>query len=293
MGTRTTAGHIMAILAAWTATCDALAAEGEPPSLDARLQLTAEQMPASDRPLVTRAELGTNSGNTTRDVALLSEAEGVRQILSFTEWSALEEQWAYLPGPGLWVEVGVNEDVGRHGPQVEGDSEYLAHLISAFDRVHLYHFHPQRYFAEGAADATVYALAASVDGLTPDARAAIALALPSPTDVWSSANLAVMHEQLNPDGEVRNFVVSPYGIIEYQPTEDGRRKLATEFGHPLARTMRDLTTLAAIRRAPFNIERTIGARRGLAVSELISTLCEQVSGPDYTMRYATFDGATD
>ncbi len=292
MGILTTAGHA-AILFASTAAFGALAQEGASPAGDLSIAFAALDMPASARPFVIRTQLGTNAGGSVRELVLLGEAEGARQILSLTKLSVLEEQWAYLPGPGIWVEVGVNEDLGPLGPQVESDGDYLAHLIRTFDRVHLYHFHPQHYFASEEAVAIVYDLTTPVDGLAAEERAAIALALPSPTDVASSASVAVMNQELHTDGEVRNFVVSPYGIVEYQPTRVGRQRLASERGHPLATTMRDMTTITAVRRASFNVERTVAARPGLVVSELILTLCQQLSGPDYMMEYVPFDVSWD
>jgi hypothetical protein len=242
-------------------------------------------LPASERPLAVRRLLALNTVNSTREVIGLDEAEGISQLQKLAAESRLEEMWAYLPELGVWIEIGFGEGEAEFGPQVEGDTDYLGRLIGSFSRVHLYHFHPRSAFRPAGLEAQIYPASSTVDRLTPEARTTVGLALPSPSDIATSARVAVLHHKLNPDAEILNFVVSPYGIVEYAPTIDGRRGLAAEEGHPRASLERTLTLVAAVRRSSFNIQRTVMADPALTVSGLIAALCEQLSDDDYAMRF--------
>lgn len=220
-------------------------------------------LPPSSRPLVGDGTLSTNVRNATRVFAVLGEREGLNHIRGLLTTSAVEEQWAYLPDQQVWVEIGTSEA----GPQVETDAEYLKQLLAFSERVHLYHFHPASY-------------------LEPGVNAALALALPSPTDVVSSFKIAKLQQALNPHSDVRNYVVSPYGVVEYGPTLVGRARIYAEATHPRAFIERDLLTLIAIRRTDRNVARTRELAPVAGPLEIISELCSQLSNEHYRMHFA-------
>jgi hypothetical protein len=219
-------------------------------------------LPLSARPLVADRALSANDQNATRHFALLGEAEGLEQIRTLLVTSTVEEQWAYLPDQQVWIEIGV----GETGSQVETDVEYLRQLLAFSNRIHLYHFHPAQYFEPGM-------------------NATLALALPSPTDVESSVKIARMQQALNPQGDVRNYVVSLYGVVEYEPTPLGRARLHAEATHPRASIERDLLTLVAVRRSGFNVARTLESATVAGPLDLIAELCSQLSSELYRMHF--------
>jgi hypothetical protein len=192
----------------------------------------------------------------------MAEDEGLRHIRGLLATSGTEEQWAYLPDRRTWIEIGINEV----GPQVEIDVDYLKRIIASSDRVHLYHFHPAVYFQ-------------------PESSGTIALALPSPADVASSVAIAKLHETLNPVADVRNFVVSLYGVVEYAPTPLGRLRMLAEETHPRASIERDLLTRAAIWRSDFSVSRILAGAPAAAPSDIIATLCARFTNAFYGMHY--------
>lgn len=214
------------------------------------------------RPLVVDRFLVTNDQNATRYVALAGEDDGIAHIRSLLVTAAVEEQWAFLPDQQLWIEIGIGEGEGH----VETDVQYLRLLLSGASRVHLYHFHPARYFEPG---------------MNPT----LALALPSPADVESSVKISKLREEANFEADVRNYVVSPYGVVEYQPTPLGGARMYAETTHPRASIERDLLTLVALRRSEFNLLRMIGAAPGAGPIEIISELCSQLSSEFYRMEF--------
>lgn len=220
-------------------------------------------LPLSSRPLVAQRDLSTNDRNATRLFAMLAEEEGTGHIQRLLSASVVEEQWAYLPDQHVWIEIGVEEA----GPQVETDVEYLKQILASFDRVHLYHFHPAGHFEPGL-------------------NATIGLALPSPADVESSVKIAKIQQTLNPESEVRNYVVSPYGVVEYEPTRLGRSRMLAEATHPRASIERDLLTLVAVRRSHFNVSRMLEGAPTAGPLEVISELCAQLTSEFYRMHFS-------
>jgi hypothetical protein len=216
----------------------------------------------STRPLVFSSELSTNGQNAIRGVVAMAEAEGIDQIRRLLDTSALEEQWVFLPEPQIWIEIGVGEVDDR----VEVDVDFLERVLGAFDTVHLYHIHPARYFEPGGSDT-------------------LALALPSPSDVESSVKIAKLQQALSPGSEVRSFVVSPLGVVEYAPTPLGRSRLVAEATHPRASVERDLMTMISVRRSVFNVTRTIAAEPEAGSARIIENLCTQLSTEFFNMRF--------
>lgn len=189
--------------------------------------------------------------------------QGIADIGRLLVASATEEQWAYLPERSLWIEIGIDEA----GPQVETDVEFLTQILASAKRVHLYHFHPANLFEPGL-------------------NATIALALPSPADVESSIKIAKLQQVLSPHSDIRNYVVSPYGVVEYAPTALGRARMLAEFTHPRAFVERDLMTLVAVRRSAFSVNRMLEGATAADPGDVISELCAQLTSAFYEMRFS-------
>ena len=88
--------------------------------------------------------------------------------------------------------------------------------------------------------------------------------------------------------QVRHSVVSPHGIVSYGPTEQGLAKIISDGGNPRKFTARDIVTRAAIRRADFNIARTIQMLQNPTIGDVIASLCAQASNENYVMAFTPF-----
>ncbi len=241
----------------------ALSLLGQSANAQAQIALAnGAALPQISRPLIVDRTLATNDQNAARHITLAGEDEGIAHIRRLLGTSTVEEQWAFLPDQRMWIEIGVGEDKA----QVETDVEYLKLILFGAPRVHLYHFHPARYFEPGV-------------------NASLALALPSPADVESSVKIAMLMEEANLATDVRNYVVSPHGVVEYEPTSIGSARMHAEATHPRAFVARDLLTLVTLRRSAFNLERMLDATPNASATEIIHELCSQLSSEFYRMEF--------
>lgn len=232
-----------------------------------------------------QSALRINTEDNARDVVVASELAGVHQIRRLLQSTAVEEAWAYVPQAGLWIEIGVyGRDDGALGPLVEIDVALLGRLVAAFDRVDLYHLHPRSTFSAGFGIAGVYPSATPVGSLNADGQTTVGLATPSPGDIESAIQIGLLQEKLHPSSDVRNYLVSPYGVVEYELTPSGRKEIALNQGNPLRSLERTLITMNVIRRAPYNIQQTAAKRPRMPIAELIDTLCDQLTGDNLVVR---------
>jgi hypothetical protein len=236
---------------------------------------------SSGRPLSSSALLAVNTEDAVRDVTALDERDGVGQLRELVNTSSFEEEWAYLVDYRLWVEVGSHEVIDpTTGPQVEVDEGLLALLLQRFPRIHLYQIHPEGCFEAGFGRSPPPATT-PVASLSEKDLVTAGLALPSPYDVDAAVSIALLQQQIAPASEVNNFVVSPYGLIEFEPTPAARKQIAYEHGDPRAGLERSLVTIAAIRRAPYNITRTVAENPTLSIGGLIAELCLQMTSENF------------
>jgi hypothetical protein len=240
-------------------------------------------LPGSIRPLAHEPRLRANHCNAVRSVVKLAESAGVEQIAELARRAVFEEQWAYLPDRDLWVEIGFDEKATDECTQVATDVVYLSQLVTAFGRVHIYHFHPHRYFAARSTKGEVHPGFVPANALPDDELEAVGFSLPSMGDIVTSIQIAALDEiQV---GKIEHYLVSPYGAVTYGPTERGRRLLRNEHG-PLSGNFAlkfAVLTLAVTSRS--NIKKTVRELGDPTITEVIAELCGQLSGRDYELRF--------
>ncbi len=185
----------------------------------------------SDRPIHFVDRLGVNTSNSERFVSFgKCEREGVREISILLKHSRAEEMWAYLPrgqpsGSCQWHEVGRNEQSGADEAYVEVDWAYLQMLMAGNSAVHLYHFHPLAFFDYARSSPSDKGGKSSDHEILTDLR----FSMPSPADIHFMMEITSRFHRRHPrGGDIRNRVVTPYGIVDYALTEAGRVKYESD-----------------------------------------------------------------
>lgn len=180
----------------------------------------AENQP--DRPIRTVDALAVNVSNAERYVAPgKCEHEGVAEISELLKQSKIEEMWAFIlrrqpSGSCEWHEIGRNEQSGTDEAYVDVDWNYLDVLIAGNEVIYLYHFHPLAFF-----DYAVSSRGRVVDDLK--------FSMPSPADIHFMMEITSRFYLRHPGGgDIRNRVVTPYGIVDYALTEAGRVKYESD-----------------------------------------------------------------
>lgn len=258
------------------------------PSAEGATLTDSDHLPASSRPYSEHSTLLGNAENLVRTIVPADEAIGFLQIHALVPRARLEEQWAYVPALGFWIEVGHSETGTETDPQVQTDAEYLRTLVGLFGAVHLVHLHPASAYVQGAWEERLFPARYPAGDLKASGLHLIGYALPSPDDVWSSIVLnQAMHREF-PGADVRHSVVSPHGIVSYGPTAHGLAKIVSEGGNPRKFTARDIVTRAAILRADYNIARTIQMLGTPTIRDVIASLCEQASSENYVLVFTPF-----
>ena len=152
------------------------------------------------------------------------------------------------------------------------DRAFLLLLIATFRSVHLYHIHPANYFAIKSGDDASWSDRQIAD-LDKGEVNSLGLALPSPEDVATAIDVALQQQSLDSASSVKNFVVSPFGTIEFEATPVGRKLMFYEHNNPLGSIERALIVTDAIVRAPHSVERMAAKSPMLTTSEIIAELC--------------------
>lgn len=236
-------------------------------------------------PTIVYGQMSANELNEHRGIVLLNEAEGVQQINLLAQSHRHEEQWAYLPSLETWVEIGINEHADENGASVQADFSFLAKLHQQFPELHIYHYHPAAYFEAFAQSAQAPDASLFLADLSDQAKEDVALAMPSPDDIHSAIKAAVELEDAKCAPKTRFFVVTPLGVIEYSPTQEGVRRLQFDKNNPRSVTTREILTTAMIRRAPFNVHKTIAQQSLTTISDLLIALSAQFTAPELAVRY--------
>jgi len=241
-----------------------------------------EQEPA--RSISQVSQLRANSSNAVRDVVNgRCEREGVRQISLILKRSDVEEMWAFLPrasgaGGCQWHEIGREEKSDGDGARLRVDMEYLRKLMAENTDLHIYHFHPLKYFE--------CASRADCSGATPPVQTGafdrrwisdLVFSMPSPSDVHFMMDVtARFHLRYQRMGTIKHKVVTPYGVVTYGLTDAGLARFEAErFGRSEGLY---ITWVAASRLADEHVEAVIRERPGsimAAVRRLAQTLNTQ------------------
>lgn len=269
------------LAAATSALCLSASAQGAALADNSRL-------PASSRPYAEHPMLLGNAENRVRTIVPADEQMGLLQLHALVARARLEEQWAYVPALGFWIEVGHSEAGTEADPQVQTDAAYLRTLVGLLRAVHLVHLHPASAYVQGDWEERLFPTQYPAGDLKASDLRLIGYALPSPDDVWSSIDLNQAIHREFPAAQVRHSVVSPHGIVSYGPTEQGLAKIISDGGNPRKFTARDIVTRAAIRRADFNIARTIQMLQNPTIGDVIASLCAQASNENYVMAFTPF-----
>jgi len=180
-------------------------------------------------------QLRANVSNTERYVADgVCERRGVRQIARILQRADFEEMWAFLPraqGRGCqWHEIGREEKAERDSASLRVDMAYLEQLMLENSEVHVYHFHPLRYFP-CAARARCPRRAPAGEAGVLDARwiTDLVFSMPSPSDVHFMMDVTSrFHRSRGGAGTIRHRVVTPYGVVDYGLTQQGLAKFDAE-----------------------------------------------------------------
>jgi hypothetical protein len=181
-------------------------------------------------------ELRANASNTERYVADgVCERRGVQQMSEILKRADFEEMWAFLPRPHgarscQWHELGREETAERDSATLRVDMAYLQKLMSENAEVHVYHFHPLKYF-ECASRASCPQRALAGEHRPFDRRwiTDLLFSMPSPSDVHFMMDVTSrFYRRYQPGGTIKHRVVTPYGVVDYALTEKGLAKYDAE-----------------------------------------------------------------
>ena len=180
--------------------------------------------------------LRANASNTRRYIARgICERQGLLEISEILKRSDFEEMWAFLPRANdaqdcEWHEIGHDEKSERESANVRVDMDYLEQLMAANTEIHLYHFHPLRYF-ECAARATCPQVAVPGQAKSVDLRwiTDLVFSMPSPSDVHFMMDVTSrFYTRHQGRGTIKHKVVTPYGLVDYRLTDKGLVKFDSE-----------------------------------------------------------------
>lgn len=149
--------------------------------------------------------------------------------------SQFEVMLVYVPGRESphecqWIEIGKGGYGGGVGEvTVKVDRKYLSRLMSEHTTLHLYHFHPLLYFKGcqsemGCGNPSVPRSLErwSKEGVISNLR----YSMPSPSDIAFMMDVSREFDTRHHGrGRVRNRVVTPYGIVDYSLTAEGKERL--------------------------------------------------------------------
>jgi hypothetical protein len=177
-----------------------------------------------------------NHSNTERYVVTgVCEPRGIREISEILERSNAEEMWAFLPRAHgtqdcQWHEIGREEKSGSDSAYVRVDTGYVEMLMAQNTEIHLYHFHPLKYFECAAnADCPQEAAAGQTESLDRRWITDLVFSMPSPSDVHFMMDVTSrFHRRHQGRGTIRHKVVTPYGVVDYGLTDKGLVKYEAE-----------------------------------------------------------------
>jgi hypothetical protein len=188
------------------------------------------------RPIRYSPHLRANQSNTERHVVNgVCEPHGVREISQILKRSEFEEMWAFLPRANgtqdcQWHEIGREEKSERDTAYLRVDMAYLEALMAENTEIHVYHFHPLRYF-ECAAHAGCPQGAAAGQTGSIDRRwvTDLVFSMPSPSDVHFMMDVTSrFFRRHQARGAIKHKVVTPYGVVDYGLTDKGLAKFDSE-----------------------------------------------------------------
>lgn len=181
-------------------------------------------------------KLTVNISNVERTVAEdKCESQGVREIVELLKSSTFEEMWVFIPDIGSakkckWIEIGRDVLSAAGEATVKVDRTYLSKAMAKHNELHLYHFHPLAYFERCEANCDelslpITASQVSEKGLISNLR----YSMPSPEDIYFMMDVSwEFDRRRRGDGKIINRVVTPYGIVDYALTDEGKERFEVE-----------------------------------------------------------------
>jgi hypothetical protein len=246
-----------------------------------------------DRSISYASQLRANASNAVRDVVNgVCEREGVQQISQILKRSDVEEMWVFLPranetGECQWHEIGREEKSAADSARLRVDMEYLGKLMAANTELHVYHFHPLKYF-ECASHADCSGATSPVETGLFDRRwvTDLVFSMPSPSDVHFMMDLtARFHETYQPGGAIKHKVVTPYGVVSYGLTDEGLARFKAErFGRSEGLY---ITWVSASRLADEHVEGVIKKRPG-SIMAVVRRLAQTLNTQYLWVSHGTF-----
>jgi hypothetical protein len=215
----------------WGMAVHSMAADG----VDARRSATGSGIELA-RQVRYLPQLRANNSNTERHVVDgVCESRGVREISEILKHSDVEEMWAFLPRAHgtqgcQWHEIGREERSGSDSAYVHVDMAYFEGLMAENTEIYLYHFHPLRFF-ECAANAGCPQETAAGQSGSVDQRwiTDLVFSMPGPSDIHFMMDVTSRFNRRHQGrGTIKHKVVTPYGVVDYGLTDEGRAKFDAE-----------------------------------------------------------------
>jgi hypothetical protein len=181
-------------------------------------------------------QLRANVSNTERFVVSgVCERQGVQQISQILKHSEFEEMWTFLPRAHgtqdcQWHEIGREEKSERDRAYLRVDLGYLVELMAENTEIHVYHFHPLRYFDCAAhADCPQEAAAGGTGSFEKRWITDVVFSMPSASDIHFMMDLTSrFYRRHQGRGTIKHKVVTPYGVVDYGLTDEGLAKFDSE-----------------------------------------------------------------
>ena len=195
---------------------------------DGALQLLGYQEKFPDRPpepirtIVWSDSLRTNPDNIVRYVTKKSEREGINDLEVLTTTATSEEFWAYLPNKSEWHEVSYAERSNIFGDRAQVDFNYILGLANENTEIILFHIHttylnPEaKQFTEDLEREMAPRYEISVEEMHQMTTEALKIGLATPS--YLDINFAGNIHWLYPRNRIRNRIVSPNGVTEFDVT---------------------------------------------------------------------------
>ena len=155
-----------------------------------------------ERPLRELSALTVNTSMDHRVLVRKSQAAGVADLRRLLPSARVEEVWAFVPGPNLWVEVGCCERETALGTYVAIDT-YLLELFARHAHLVIYHIQPPTAFV--------------AENYSPRRRrlARLAEALPSAQDLATVFKVEPLFWARQPAGRLEWKICSRLGVTSY------------------------------------------------------------------------------
>jgi len=227
--------HAITAMIVSLAICSAVARPAAAEEVSARPAEDRSQAEPA-RPISSTPALRANASNAERYVVNgICEREGVGQIAQILRRSDVEEMWAFLPRANgtdecQWHELGREETSEKDSAKLRVDLAYLGKLMATNAALHIYHFHPLKYF-ECASDPDCPRTGAPAEPGSFDRRwiADLVYSMPSASDVYFMMHTTLhFYQRYQHAGMIKYEVVTPYGVVDYGLTASGLAKFDAE-----------------------------------------------------------------